>query len=389
MGNSFLSPAGVQALVGPNDRQNIPNSILATAFTNIPFQFSPPPDQAIQTMINTPNGAPLVYPVDLQTSRYWMQFDINTYQRASWNAVGTGTPLGTVFLPLAEQLVDSATVSYETTPMGTLAGSLMNIHNMPPPSQAVDAIKKRLMALGFNFANEALGQFIGNLGGQNFSGALSAMAGFAVNDYMTVLLKGPTYKVREFSWHFSPRNDFETGMLMQILAAFKNAQAPSYAFSSSSAFFGWPNIFNISFQSSNPNAQMTTFNTPTNSPAGMMSLYQFLPAVLNDLVVNYTPNGPNFYGPTAAPVSYQVMMRFTELQFWLRNDYQSPTGVVWDNTIPTTTSVSPSVVTNVTSGATAGAAAGGFLGQITGLGGLGSTIGGAIGGAIGAIGGLL
>jgi hypothetical protein len=49
------------------------------------------------------------------------------------------------------------------------------------------------------------------------------------------------------------------------------------------------------------------------------------PAVLNELVVDYTAaGGPSFYGKTSAPTFYQVTMRFTELEMWIQNQSDSP-----------------------------------------------------------------
>jgi hypothetical protein len=227
--------------------------------------------------------------------------------------------IGTIFLPLAQQLVDSATVSYETVETGIEGGAVMsgfpNSASMAGIGKGAEEVAKyKAIQMAGGLAEAFAGA------GGNIGAATQAHSGRSLNQYMTILLKGPSYKVREFSWVFSPRSMAESDAIIRVLAAFKNAQAPYIASEATNAFFGWPNIFQIKFQ-------MGAGDSGTPSKMGVR-LFDMLPAVMNDLVVDYTPAGAaSFYGKTSAPTFIKVMMRFTELEVWLRNQYRGLGGL--------------------------------------------------------------
>ena len=216
-----------------------------------------------------------------------------------------------------------------------MSGGVMS-QSATSPGYALRGAWEAAQSQVYNMLNP-LGSAIGGaaLGGNPAAGA-QAKSGKTVNQYMTILLKGPAFKVREFSWRFSPRNKAESEAIVRVLAAFKNAQAPYIASQATNAFFGWPNIFQIKFQMGSGDS-----GTPSNMG---VRLFDMLPSVLNDLVVDYTPAGaPSFFGATSAPTFIRVMMRFTELELWLRNQYRGLGGLsegtsatAWDTTgVPT------------------------------------------------------
>lgn len=316
--NPFLSPAGQAALAQPLFGAS---PFQQASFSSPAGPFPADPNAALgalmSTGLNTYN-----FPLDLGTTKYWMSFGVYTYEKASWNSVGQTQIIGTVFLPLAEQLVDSATVSYEMPETGILGGAIMS--GGITGNYAKSAIEGA-ESLAQQAITSTVGAVAGLASGGNPGAGFQARTGKTINQYMTVLLKGPTFKVREFSWRFSPRNVDETNTLVKILAALKNAQAPFIASETTNAFFGWPNVFQIKFQMPGDSG------TPSNMG---LRLFDMLPAVMNDLIIDYTPAGaPAFHGATSAPAFYRVMMRFTELEVWLRNQYRGLDGLAGGNTI--------------------------------------------------------
>ena len=168
-----------------------------------------------------------------------------------------------------------------------------------------------------------------------------AAAGLSVNQFMTVMLKGPEYKQRRFAWRFSPQSEQETNNLKFIIRLLNNSMAPSLA-GIGSAFWAWPKILKPKFVHSSGEYTL------------MQNTYGMKPSVITDFSVNYTPNG-NFspFARTRAPTSVDLMITLMELEFWLAGDFndtnattnsQGSSWIPWVNTI--TQSDGPGVLDN-------------------------------------------
>lgn len=165
-----------------------------------------------------------------------------------------------------------------------------------------------------NLLTSAAGLRAGSVsGGLGDVGALAeakARTGLAPNQMLTVLLKGPKYKTHTLSWKLYPRNAGESATLKYIIESLKTSSRPGLA--GSRSFFTFPNIFEISF--SNPGY-----------------LFHFKPAVLESVVVNYTPSGqPNLYRETAAPDGIELSLTFLELEYWMSGEEEN----FWTETAP-------------------------------------------------------
>ena len=325
--NAALSTSGVAALnasVAVTSTSSTTSTTATGAASTVQnsmqgFQPTNPNVIPIQpnTIVNAPDFGPgsLQFPGDI--GKYIFKITLSTYSRENWNSVGSLNTLGTIYLPMPEQLVDSATVNYQQVNAGIAGAAIMssswkNAYQAMTQSsstaaydaaiqsgaQNLDGFIQRVLFGGLDAAATAT---LGALGNQE--AALNAKLGMALNEYLTVMLSGPSYKVREFSWKFSPRNDTESNTLNQIIAILKNAQAPSFS-STSQMFFSWPNIFQCQF--------LTQMNQDLSG-----WLYAMKPAVCNDLVVNYSPSIPAFHRFDSSPESIQIMLRLTELEFWL------------------------------------------------------------------------
>lgn len=243
------------------------------------------------------------YPSDI--GRYYMSLQVSDYSRKGTDLFSVHLDTVSIIrLPLPKQMVDHSGVTYEQKELSTFVGGLT--------SAAMDAVAGKGSASSFlnGLAGAAGALGIGAAGwvqsktGIPAEDLLRATTGLAPNQFLTVLLKGPQYKKHQFSWTFSPRNKAESESLRKIIANLNEYKAPGLA--GGGMFFTFPKVFELSF-----------------APTPRM-LYRFLPAVIEDMTVNYAPSAPAFYTGTDAPSAIELTLNFLELEFWLsgRNQYE-------------------------------------------------------------------
>jgi hypothetical protein len=255
-----------------------------------------------------PNSQSAVHRFPQDTPPYYFSLAINDYNRSSWREVGKLNERARVILPLPIQMIDNHNVKYAAEEIGIAGAIGFDAVNASQNSQ--NMMENLAAGLGKAAGNAVLNS-LGKAGGQlgkGINGVLAA-SGISVNDFMTIMLKGPDYKRRDFQWKFSPKSADETYALRRIIQLLNNSMAPSLA-GLGSAFFAWPKIFQPEFVY-NGIEKLLSLNT-----------FRMKPSVLTDFSVNYTPNG-NFspFASTKAPTSVEVRMSFWELEFWLAGNF--------------------------------------------------------------------
>lgn len=259
---------------------------------------------------------PYRYPLD--TPMYYMTIGVHTYKRAGWLSVGTLDILASINLCLPENLMDNHHVQYDPEPLGTVVGMGWELGKSALDS---DAWKGFLSGLDPALATKlgvvkGLQELAGPLG-QAGANAFLAQSGLALNNFLTVMLKGPAYKKRQFKWKFSPKSAQETEQLRLIIDLINNSMAPSLPPGIGSAFFGWPKIFTAEFRYQ---------NIPGFTDAAKYT-FRMKPMVLENAAFNYAPAGqPAFYGQTKGPESVELFLEFCELEYWLSGQFGQPSG---------------------------------------------------------------
>lgn len=283
----------------------------------------------------------LQYPVD--RPKYYMLLRISEYSRTSATRLGNLTEQAAIVLPLPLQMMDNHSVIYYEDAIGGVTGTAIEAGaklagTATAPSSATGVMKNAGESVNDLIANsqnlpqsvrDALNSGIGQALGPAAAGAGASVAtsaldklglgataraflGYSPNQFMTVLLKGPSYKNNEFSWKLSPRNEDESLILNTIIRVLNNYMAPGIALGG--GVFTFPSIFEIAFI---PNSKY---------------LFKFKPAVLENFSLSYSGSGiPSFYRPgvktdnLGAPESIELRMRFKELEFWLNGDFKNTT----------------------------------------------------------------
>lgn len=256
------------------------------------------PQNAIDASVGENSPLRVQFPSDLPP--YFIKMSIGAYQRSSWAEIGSITSQATVVLPMPIQILDRQTTSYATEPLHIVGGLTMGM--MAGDTGALGS--------GWDIAKGvAQSTVVANAG--QVGQALLAASGRAINDFLTVMLKGPTYKKWTFTWKLSPKTPGETQTLIRLRKLLSDAQAPGLPKTLGSAFFTFPKVFQLSFEhigGSNLDNQ----------------LFKFKKAVLEDMAFNFTPsNVPSFYAQTLAPESVEISMSFLALEYYLAGDYGS------------------------------------------------------------------
>jgi hypothetical protein len=260
---------------------------------------------------------------------YFMQFDLANYTRASWLTVGKLDTVATIILPIPLQLIDQVTVEFQKQAlnifgMGWETFAKLNAVNSAGDQNAVTQINGLIQSAANTVQQNAGGGLARGVvsGAENVApGAgqtLLAAAGVAINNFLTVMLKGPTYKTHRFGWRFSPRNKKESQALSDIITTFKDASAPSLGGTlfgqgaGTSAFFQYPMICTPSFG----------YNGVAGYDPGYY-LYRFRPCFIESIAINFTPAGvPAFYGKTGAIEGMEMAIYLEEIEYWLAGDYK-------------------------------------------------------------------
>ena len=199
-----------------------------------------------------PGNEQYFFPQD--AGKYYMMLMIQDYKRNNLLRVSLGSNLKYLRLPMPTNMADTHRVAYEQTPVGFLTGSFIQGGPMGL-SGAEDflALKGLSGLVSGGLRNSRFGAFAQSLGmSENPMAAYSALTGKSPNQFMTILLKGPEYKVHNFTWRLFPENKNESDQIKKIVALLNNSMAPTYA-DGIVSFFGFPKVFSISFR---PNENM-------------------------------------------------------------------------------------------------------------------------------------
>jgi hypothetical protein len=269
------------------------------------------------------------YPKNISEDQDRILFTVKTYgvrkldnltvgEKFKLGQRGESKVLGRVVLPIQPSITDSNGVDWggsTLNPIQAYAASLSldiaasgNITEAASQAlnQSAEAFKQNLgsyaQAMKIYFAQEAVGA-------QNL---LSRTSGAIINPNLELLFNGPTLRPFNFTFKLSPRNSQEAIEVKKIINLFKKGMAVKAA--SSEVFLKAPNIFSIQYQSGEGKEHL--------------SLNKIKECALLGCDVDYTPDGTymTFNDEERTMTSYQISLRFSEIDPIYNNDYNSDLG---------------------------------------------------------------
>lgn len=263
--------------------------------------------------------------VPRDTPKYFTTMSISTYSRSGLTQINRTDTIASLVLPLPSKIIETNSVKYnDSFELGQLTGHALGTMQTKTWGDTVSNVFSRdqLGSILSSLSREALdilGSVAAAAGYANVSDYLmsikttagdiaSILSGWSPNQFMTVLLEGPTYRRYEMTFLLSPKTPEESENIRQIDNLLNNNMAPSL--SSGGGFFSFPNIFQIGLHNNSK------------------YLSKYKPSVLTDFNIIYTPNDvPAFLAENAktdnlsAPESVILTMKFLELEFWVRGDF--------------------------------------------------------------------
>ena len=149
---------------------------------------------------------------------------------------------------------------------------------------------------------------------------LSRSVGVVVNSNTELLFAGVSLRSFEYQWLMSPRNRLEAANVRMIIRAFKQWSAPKKIrkidngelsnvgkAGGPSFFLGTPNIFRLRFV--------------TNGNRNILGVNKFKACALQNVDLNYTPEGQWLAYENGMPISVMMTLRFAELEPIYDTDY--------------------------------------------------------------------
>lgn len=229
--------------------------------------------------------------------------------------------LGSVTLPIQPSITDSNTVDWSGATLNGFEaaafGKSLALMGKKDLSAVMTDIKGGIATIvkgmsadgGNNSAAQALKVILAQEA-IGIQGLLSRASGAVLNPNLELLFSGPQLRPFNFTFRLSPREAKEATEVRKIIRFFKQGMAVRTA--KNNLFLKAPHVFGIQYQVSD-----------TDGPH--KSLNRIKKCALLSCDVDYTPDGTymTFDDPARTLTSYQLSLRFSELEPILDEDYTS------------------------------------------------------------------
>ena len=217
--------------------------------------------------------------------------------------------LGSVFLPVPGNVVDSNNVSWDQDTLDpaklALADSFFDNVQGGGVDGLIDSLGSTAQAIGVN-KGDTKEAIAGALAKAATGGSiLTRSTGKIINPNMELLFKGPQMRTFQLSWKMSPRDYEESEMIKRIIRMFKQSMAVKR--SESQIFLKSPNTYKLRYLTARKRE------------------HSFLPKIkecaLVGCSINYTPDGNYLVYENSSMVAYQMSLSFNELEPIYHDDY--------------------------------------------------------------------
>jgi hypothetical protein len=183
---------------------------------------------------------------------------------------------------------DDDTAAFQMIATG--GSEIMNALNSKDTKQLGENAKKAGSVGASIISNLALSK------GPNAS-AMSAATGLAANPKKEQVFKGVDFRTFSFDYQFFPRSEPEAANVLNIIKEFKYHMHPEFK-DANNFLYIYPSEFDISYYQ---NGEENT------------NLHRHTSCVLQEMTVNYTPNGAFTTFPNGMPTQINITLTFREL----------------------------------------------------------------------------
>lgn len=327
---------GVQAAGGsPESGQAASNKLFSPNTANNAAEtgdFSQPSflGSAIEGSAETRNSFPnLIYPEDIaSTKQDVVKFTMLKYEPKSFSSTNLGgfssrsqnrNGIGSVILPIPAGISDTNAVQWGAENMNAVEAAAGAIaiagitKGVAPATEVVEEKFKSLVKGSDEVKAGVAGLYASAAVGTNPGQFLSRTQGAILNPNMELLFQGPSLRPFAFTFKMSARSESEAKQIIGIIRFFK--QGMSAQKSASNLFLKAPHTFKIQY-----------LHRPKGSSTDHPYIGKIKECALQNLTVNYTPEGQYATYNDGVLVSYEMQMTFQELEPVFNEDYGQGTG---------------------------------------------------------------
>ena len=261
---------------------------------------------------------PLVFPRDLDKFSLSMSFDFHEYKRRSIFDQPYMKKDSIIRLPVAKSIQDRFAAKWESDKADPMTGAV--IESVLESAQNGSSLTAESLITGFGSAAAATAQgaSLNVLKEDTLPGLNKVLRsdikleqifqplGLAINPFLTVMFKEPTFKTHEFSWNLLAKDPEESRIITSIVNEFKWHMLPDIATNSSGTLLNYPSMVQVSFYSNDD------------------FLYRFKPCAITDFSINYAPaSTPSFFkGSQNVPTEVKITLKLMEIEYWTKLDFQ-------------------------------------------------------------------
>ena len=269
------------------------------------------------------NFGDFVYPVNLRdTDQDVIRFTVLEYKPKGFKAKANSLDFfkdrgpiadrvnrGSVILPVPGTVTDTNACEWGEDSMTAIEAAIANIglefltgtdlagtigRTASGIQKNKEDIKKALSTAVVSAATGSKGQSL-----------LTRSTGNIMNPNMELLFKKPALRPFQFTFKLAPRSKREAKEVVQIIRLFKQAMAPIK--SASFLFLKSPHTFRLQY-------------LHRNNPHPFLN--RFKECALQNLTVNYAPEGQYATYEDGVPTAYEMTMQFSELEPVFNDDYE-------------------------------------------------------------------
>ena len=245
----------------------------------------------------------LIFPHDLERFNLSMRFDFLQYKRRSMFQQPFLNPIGRIRLPVPKQLRDAYKMNWDQVSNGPIIGAALEnsleLAQSPGTTSLGEAAGGAAEGVAIATAQKAAAA-----AGITDLNQILQPTGMAINPFLTVLFKQPSFKSHSFSWSLVPRSAPEAETLNGILRSFQYHLLPDVAAKTGGTLLNYPDIVWPRF-----------FGDDS-------FLYTFKPCVISSFDVDFSPNGASFFkGRYNVPSQVDISMQLLEIEYWTKVDF--------------------------------------------------------------------
>lgn len=243
----------------------------------------------------------------LVLGKYYMSLRFREYTRTAPFAKMNAVFKNAINLPIPRSLEDQYNIDIQTKNLGGV-GAITDIA-MAYDKNNEFSLSSQAGAFGLMFANKITENVVNKLPGSAGSAVVDVggqLLGTIPNPHVAAIFQGISLKEHTFEWTFAPRNQGESAALREVILMLQQNSLPAYSRAGTAAL-EYPYL-----------CQIDLYPWAKDSDP----LIKFKPAMLKNVVINYSPNGiPSFFAGTNLPTFVSLKLTFVETEYFTSNDY--------------------------------------------------------------------